>query len=106
MGRIGGVEAWPVKVPLEAPYEMAPGIVAGIDRTIVRVTTSEGAVGLGEAPSPEDAEALRGELGQQLVGRDGSEVLAELGRVERPAASTGRCSFATRSRGSRSHSGI
>lgn len=76
-----------MKVPLEAPYEMAPGTVAGIDRTIVRVTTSEGAVGLGEAPSPGDAEALRGELGEQLVGRDGSEVLAELGRVERPAAS-------------------
>ena len=75
-----------MKVPLEAPYEMAPGIVAGIDRTIVRVTTSKGAVGLGEAPSPEDAEALRGEPGQQLVGRLGSEVLAELGRVERPPA--------------------
>ena len=86
MGRIESVEAWPVKVPLEAPYEMAPGIVAGIDRTIVRVTTSEGAVGLGEAPSPGDAEALRGELGQQLVGRDESEMLAELGRVERPTA--------------------
>ena len=76
-----------MKVPLEAPYEMAPGIVAGIDRTIVRVTTSEGAVGLGEAPSPGDAEALLGELGQQLVGRDGSEVLAALGCIERPAAS-------------------
>jgi glucarate dehydratase len=86
VGRIASVEAWPVKVPLEAPYEMAPGIVAGIDRTIVRVTTSEGAVGLGEAPSPGDAEALRGELGRKLVGRDGSELLAELGRVERPPA--------------------
>ncbi len=86
MGRIESVEAWPVKVPLEAPYEMAPGIVAGIDRTIVRVTTSEGAVGLGEAASPEDAEALRGELGLELVGRECSEVLAELGRVERPPA--------------------
>jgi glucarate dehydratase len=86
VGRIESVEAWPVKVPLEAPYEMAPGIVAGIDRTIVRVTTSEGAAGLGEAPSPGDATTLRGELGQQLVGRDESEVLAELGRVERPTA--------------------
>jgi glucarate dehydratase len=86
VGRIESVEAWPVKVPLEAPYEMAPGIVAGIDRTIVRITTSEGAVGLGEAPSPEDAEALGSELGQRLVGREGSQVLAELGRIERPPA--------------------
>jgi glucarate dehydratase len=86
VGRIASVEAWPVKVPLQAPYEMAPGLVAGIDRTIVRVTTSKGAIGLGEAPSPEDAEVLRGELGLELVGRDGSEVLAELGRVERPPA--------------------
>jgi glucarate dehydratase len=85
VGRIERVEAWPVKVPLEAPYEMAPGIVAGIDRTIVHLTTSEGALGLGEAPSPEDAEALRGELGQRLVGKDCSELLAALGRVERPA---------------------
>jgi glucarate dehydratase len=83
VGRIARVEAWPVKVPLQAPYEMAPGIVAGIDRTIVRVTTSDGLAGLGEAPSPEDATALRGELGQELVGRDCSEVLGELGRVER-----------------------
>jgi glucarate dehydratase len=86
VGQIARVEAWPVNVPLEAPYEMAPGRVAGIHRTIVRVTTSEGVVGLGEAPSPEDASALRGEVGRTLVGRDSSGVLAELGRVERPAA--------------------
>jgi glucarate dehydratase len=75
-----------VNVPLEAPYEMAPGIVAGIHRTVVRVTTAEGVVGLGEATAPEDAAALRGELGQNLVGRDSSGVLEELGRVKRPAA--------------------
>lgn len=57
MGPIARIEAWPVKVPLEAPYEMAPGTVAGIDRTIVRVTTSDGVAGLGEAPAPEDATA-------------------------------------------------
>jgi glucarate dehydratase len=61
MSRIASVEAWPVNVPLEAPYEMAPGCVAGIHRTIVRVTTGAGLVGLGEATSPEDAETLRGD---------------------------------------------
>jgi glucarate dehydratase len=86
MSRIASVEAWPVNVPLEAPYEMAPGRVAGIHRTIVRVTTGAGLVGLGEATSPEDAVTLRGEVGQRLVGRDSSAVLAELGRREPPGA--------------------
>jgi glucarate dehydratase len=86
VSRIAKVEAWPVNVPLEAAYEMAPGIVAGIHRTVVRVTTTDGLVGLGEAAAPEDTEALRGELGQLLVGRDTAEVLAELARAERPPA--------------------
>ena len=84
VSRIARIEAWPVNVPLETPYEMAPGFVAGIHRTIVRVTTTDGVVGLGEAAAPEDATALRGELGQQVVGRESAEVLAELGRAERP----------------------
>jgi glucarate dehydratase len=84
MSRIARVEAWPVNVPLEAPYEMAPGVVAGIHRTVVRVTTSDGVVGLGEATDPEDAAALRGELGQRLVGEDSAELLSRLGRVGRP----------------------
>jgi glucarate dehydratase len=86
MSRIARVEAWPVNVPLEAPYEMAPGYVAGIHRTVVRVTTEDGVVGLGEAADPEDAEVLRGEAGQRLVGRDAPEVLAALASFERPAA--------------------
>jgi glucarate dehydratase len=86
VSRIASIEAWPVNVPLEAPYEMAPGIVAGIHRTVVRVTTADGVVGLGEAADPGDAAALRGELGQRLVGKEASTVLAELGRSERPPA--------------------
>jgi glucarate dehydratase len=86
VSRIARVEAWPVNVPLEAPYEMAPGDVAGIHRTVVRVTTDDGVVGLGEATAPGDAEMLRGEAGQRLVGRDVDEVLAALARFERPAA--------------------
>ncbi|MDQ3865214.1 MAG: mandelate racemase/muconate lactonizing enzyme family protein [Actinomycetota bacterium] len=86
MSRIARLEAWPVNVPLEAPYAMAPGFVAGIHRTVVRVTTEDGIVGLGEATAPEDAGGLRGELGQELVGRDADELRAELGRAERPRA--------------------
>jgi glucarate dehydratase len=84
MSRIARVEAWPVNVPLEAPYAMAPGVVAGIHRTVVRLTTEDAVVGLGEATAPEDAADLRGELGQRLVGRDTDELRAELGRRERP----------------------
>ena len=74
-----------MNVPLEAPYEMSPGWVAGIHRTIARVTTEDGVVGLGESAAPADADALRGPLGQELVGRKTADVRAELGRTERPA---------------------
>jgi glucarate dehydratase len=82
---IARLEAWPVNVPLEATYLMASGVVPGISRTVVRVTTDDGIVGLGESTSPADAALLRGDLGQRLVGRDSDETLAELDSVE-PAA--------------------
>ena len=76
-----------MKVPLQAPYEMAPGIVAGIHRTVVRVTTDDGVVGLGESFSPEDAALLRGQAGQVLLGKDSDLLRGELGRREQvPAA--------------------
>jgi glucarate dehydratase len=83
VSRIARVEAWPVNVPLEAPYEMAPGIVAGIHRTIVRVTTDDGVIGLGESPAPDDAVDLTGELGQALVGKESADACEELRRRER-----------------------
>ena len=85
MSRIARVEAWPANAPLDAPYLMAPGTVAGICRTIVRVTTEDGTVGLGESASPSDAAQLCGELGQRLVGRDTRDVRASLVSAE-PAA--------------------
>jgi len=84
VSRIARVEAWPVNVPLEATYLMASGVVPGISRTVVRVTTDEGVVGLGEAASCSDAASLRGELGHRLVGRATADLLDELGRIERP----------------------
>jgi len=85
VSRVARIEAWPVNVPLEAEYEMAPGIVRGIHRTIVRVTTEDGVVGLGETPSPDDAELLRGELGEVVVGEDCDELRAQLGGAALPA---------------------
>ena len=87
MGRIARVEAWPVNVPLEATYLMASGVVPGISRTVVRLTTDDGVAGLGESPSPSDAAMVAGELGPSLVGRETGDVLAELGKVEPPAPS-------------------
>ena len=86
VSRIARVEAWPANVPLEAPYLMAPGDVPGISRAVVRVTTDDGVVGLGESAWPSDADEIRGELGQAFVGSDAAEALARLGRVERPPA--------------------
>ena len=70
-----------MNVPLEAPYEFAPGVYWGMSRTILRVTTSDGVVGLGETPSPYDAALLAGELGDRLAGRGVVELRAELGRA-------------------------
>ncbi len=86
VSRIARVEAWPANAPLEAPYLMAPGEVPGVSRTVVRVTTEDGIVGLGESASPADAAVVSGELGQGLVGRETGEVRAELGRAEPPPA--------------------
>jgi glucarate dehydratase len=82
VSRIASIEAWPVNVPLEATYLMASGEVPGISRTVVRVRTNDATVGLGECPSPADADALNGELGRQLAGRETRELLDELGRFE------------------------
>jgi len=82
VSRIARVEAWPANAPLEAPYLMAPGTVGGICRTIVRVTTADGIVGLGESASPADAVCVAGELGQGLVGHDTEDVRAELEPAE------------------------
>jgi glucarate dehydratase len=81
VSRIARIEAWPVNVPLEATYLMASGHVPGISRTVVRVTTDDGIVGLGECTAPADAALLRDEPGQRLVGLDVGHVLAELARV-------------------------
>ena len=65
--RIATVEAWPVNVPLTTPYAFALGVYPGMSRTVVRVTTAGGAVGLGEGPGPEDAREVVA-LGEALTG--------------------------------------
>ncbi len=85
MSRIARIEAWPANAPLEATYLMSTGTVPGISRTIVRVTTEDGVVGLGESASPADADELLGELGASFVGREADFVRDELSRLPLPA---------------------
>lgn len=87
MTRIARVEAWPVNVPLVATYLMAPGVYPGMSRTVVRVTTEDGAVGLGETPSPDDAAQL-GALADTLVGKRADALLHELGVRALPSATS------------------
>ena len=44
------VEAWPVNVPLDAPYLFSPGTYWGMSRTVLRITSDEGICGLGDTP--------------------------------------------------------
>ncbi len=88
--RIARVEAWPVNVPLDAPYLFAPGTYWGMSRTVVRVTTADGVQGLGETPSPHDAAALRGELGEVVVGRAVAGLRDELGSAPGRVRTAGR----------------
>ena len=82
---VSRIEAWPVNVPLEATYLMAPGVYPGMSRTVVRVTTADGVVGLGETPSAADAALLVGDLGETFVGSDTGMLREALGRHVGPA---------------------
>lgn len=57
---------------------MAPGTFPGVSRTVVRVSTDDGFVGLGECGSAEDAAAVRDAVGPPLLGRELAEALDEL----------------------------
>lgn len=66
---IAAVTATPVNIPLRAPYRFAYGSTAALTKTIVEVTTDDGATGIGEAADGDrSADVLR--LGARLVGLD------------------------------------
>ncbi|OQW83150.1 MAG: chloromuconate cycloisomerase, partial [Proteobacteria bacterium ST_bin15] len=64
------IRATPVNLPLEAPYLWSYGSLAGFSKTIVEVETSDGLIGLGEAPSPAAARLIETALAPRLIGRD------------------------------------
>lgn len=64
------VTATPVNVPLEAPYRAHFGMFSGFSKTIVEVRSSDGVVGLGEAPNPALARLIDEVIAPRLVGAD------------------------------------
>ncbi|MGH6718532.1 MAG: mandelate racemase/muconate lactonizing enzyme family protein [Alphaproteobacteria bacterium] len=67
--KIVDVRATPVNIPYTAPYVFSHGSVASLTKTIVEVTTDQGAVGLGEIADGDrasDVAALR----DRLIGLD------------------------------------
>jgi glucarate dehydratase len=67
--RIAAVRATPVLIPLEAPYVWSYGTLDGFAQTIVEVETTDGAVGIGEAPGAGAARLIEG-WAERLKGRD------------------------------------
>ena len=60
-------------IPLEAPYLWSYGALAGFTKTIVEVETSDGLVGIAEAPSHGSA-AIIARMAEALVGHDPLDV--------------------------------
>lgn len=58
--RIKSVRATPVLVPLEAPYVWSYGALDGFTKCVVEVETTDGLIGVGEAPSHTAAPIIDG----------------------------------------------
>ena len=74
--KITGVKATPVNIPLEVPFLFGVGTYPGDTKVIIEVSTDEGLVGLGEAPSPECADFINTRLAPILTGMDPFDIQA------------------------------
>lgn len=68
--KITSIKATPINIPLSPGYVWSVGNAHGYSKTIIEVTTDEGIVGLGEAPSPSHAALIESELAPMLEGLD------------------------------------
>ncbi len=68
--KIRGIKATPVNIPLFVPFLFGVGTYPGDTKVVIEVSTDEGLIGLGEAPSPDCAAVINDRLGPALVGRD------------------------------------
>jgi glucarate dehydratase len=73
-GTIAAIRATPVNVPLAAPYRWSAGAWTGISKTIVEVVSSDGVVGIGEAPSYRAAPLIDAAIAPRLLGADAGNV--------------------------------
>jgi len=67
--KIATIRATPVLIPLEAPYVWSYGVLDGFTKCVVEVETTDGLVGIAEAPSAGAARLIDG-FAPLLQGRD------------------------------------
>jgi glucarate dehydratase len=81
------VRATPVNIPIEAPYHCSVGVFAGFSKTVVEVESTDGVVGIGEAPNPFAARVIETRIAPKLMGADPYD-LAECERRAVPPIET------------------
>jgi len=67
--KIARIRATPVLIPLEAPYVWSYGVLDGFTKCVVEVETTDGVVGIAEAPSAAAARLIDG-FAPLLIGHD------------------------------------
>ncbi len=95
--QIKAIRATPVLIPLEASYLWSYGALEGFTKTIVEVETSDGLIGIAEAPSHGSA-AIIARMAEALIGHDPLD-MAGLERRVLPSMPTNHSvtDYATRS---------
>ncbi len=68
--RIAKIEAWPILLPLKGTFVSSHGSRASTARTVVRITTDDGAVGHGETFRGAATARVIAQLAPRLLGRD------------------------------------
>ncbi|WP_309665330.1 mandelate racemase/muconate lactonizing enzyme family protein [Tabrizicola sp.] len=67
--KIKSIRATPILVPLEAPYLWSYGALDGFTKCVVEVETTDGLVGIGEAPSHSSARIIES-FSDRIIGLD------------------------------------
>ena len=78
--KIKAIRATPILVPLEAPYLWSYGALDGFTKCVVEVETTDGVVGIGEAPSHSAARIIDA-FAPLLIGQDALDMAALERRV-------------------------
>ncbi len=78
--KIKSIRATPILLPLEAPYLWSYGALDGFTKTVVEVETTDGIMGIGEAPSHGAAPIITA-FADRLIGQDALDMAALERRV-------------------------